>query len=268
MRVFRSMWGLFVPPLIVGVLFVGTWQFIVRVFDIQPFLLPAPSSIGSTLGDNWSKVFDAMIVTGANALVGLVFGVICGVALSFVLMRFNVVNELVTPLAVALNAIPIIVLVPVFNNMFASTTEVPRRLMVTLIVSFIVLLNVAKGLRQVSAIHMELLPSYAASPSDILRKARIPNALSYLFTALKIAAPVAVITAFVAEYFGGSQNGLGYGITSNAAISKTAASWGYVMGACLLGLAFYLAAVLLERLASPGSINQQARGANPRGATA
>ena len=70
-------------------------------------------------------------------------------ALSFLLMRFNVVNELVTPLAVALNAIPIIVLVPVFNNMFASTTEVPRRLMVTLIVSFIVLVNVAKGLRQV-----------------------------------------------------------------------------------------------------------------------
>jgi NitT/TauT family transport system permease protein len=270
MKVLRSIWKVLVPPLIVGVLFVGTWQIIVRVFDLQPFLLPAPSAIGSTLGENWNKVLDAMFVTGANALVGLVFGVICGVALSFVLMRFNVVNELVTPLAVALNAIPIIVLVPVFNNMFASTTEVPRRLMVTLIVSFIVLLNVAKGLRQVNATHMELLRSYAASPSDILRKARIPNAVSYLFTALKIAAPVAVITAFVSEYFGGSQNGLGYGITSNAAISKTAASWGYVVGACLLGLAFYLVAVLLERLVSPssGSINQQARGANPGGATA
>lgn len=270
MSVLRAIWKLLVPPLIVGVLFVGTWQIIVRVFDIKPFLLPAPSSIGSTLGDNWSKVWDATMVTGANALVGLVFGVICGVALSFVLMRFNVVNELVTPLAVALNAIPIIVLVPVFNNMFASTTEVPRRLMVTLIVSFIVLLNVAKGLRQVSATHMELMHSYAASPSDILRKARIPNAVSYLFTALKIAAPVAVITAFVSEYFGGSQNGLGYGITSNAAISRTAASWGYVVGACLLGLVFYLAAVLLERVASPSSrsINQQSRGISPGGATA
>ena len=117
-----------------------------------------------------------MYVTGANALVGLLFGVICGVALSFVLMRFHVVNELVTPLAVALNAIPIIVLVPVFNNMFASTTEVPRRLMVTLIVSFIVLVNVAKGLRQVSATHMELMRSYAASPTEILVKTRIPNA--------------------------------------------------------------------------------------------
>lgn len=285
MRVIRSVWNVLVPPLIVGVLFVGTWEIIVRAFDIQPFLLPAPSSIWSTLGDNWAKVWDAMVVTGANAFVGLLFGVICGVALSFVLMRFNVVNELVTPLAVALNAIPIIVLVPVFNNMFASTTEIPRRLMVTLIVSFIVLLNVAKGLRQVSPIHMELLQSYAASKSEVLRKARIPNATSYLFTALKIAAPVAVITAFVSEYFGGSQNGLGYGITSNAAVSRTAASWGYVIGACLLGLAFYLAAVMLERLASPTArpaprstssprstnqhqTNQHSRGLDPGGATA
>ena len=251
MSALRSVWRVIVPPLIVGGLFVGTWELIVRIFDIQPFLLPAPSAIWSALVDNIDKVWDAMVVTGANAMVGLVFGVICGVALSFVLMRFNVVNELVTPLAVALNAIPIIVLVPVFNNMFSSTTEIPRRLMVTLVVSFIVLVNVAKGLRQVSPVHMELMHSYAASKSEILRKTRIPNALSDLFTALKIAAPVAVITAFVAEYFGGSQNGLGYGITSNAAVSRTATSWAYVIGACTLGLAFYLAAVLIERFASP-----------------
>jgi NitT/TauT family transport system permease protein len=251
MSALRSAGRMIVPPLIVGVLFVGTWELIVRIFDIEPFLLPAPSAIWTALVDNVDKVWDAMMVTGANALVGLLFGVICGVALSFVLMRFNVLNELVTPLAVALNAIPIIVLVPVFNNMFSSTTEVPRRLMVTLVVSFIVLVNVAKGLRQVSPVHMELMRSYAASKSEVLRKTRIPSAISYLFTALKIAAPVAVITAFVAEYFGGSQNGLGYGITSNAAVSRTPASWAYVIGACTLGLAFYGAAVLLERFASP-----------------
>ena len=276
MSVLRSFRDVLVPPLIVGGLFVGVWEVIVRAFDIQPFLLPAPSSIWSTLIENWSKVYDAVVVTGANAFVGLLFGVVVGVALSFVLMRFNVVNELVTPLAVALNAIPIIVLVPVFNNMFASTTEVPRRLMVTLVVSFIVLLNVAKGLRQVSSTHMELLQSYAATKGEILRKARIPNAVGYLFTALKIAAPVAVITAFVAEYFGGSQNGLGYGITSNAAVSRTAAAWGYVVGACVLGLAFYLGAVALERWASPAArtsarqqvTNQPSRSLGSGGATA
>jgi len=269
-----------VPPLIVGGLFIGVWEVVVRLFDIQPFLLPSPSAIWSALRDSWPDVWDAMLVTGQNAFVGLVLGIVVGVALSFVLMRFRVANELVTPLAIALNAIPIIVIVPVLNNMFASTTEVPRRIMVTMIVSFIVLVNVAKGLRQVSATHIELMQSYAASPSAILVKTRIPNAVPYLFTAVKIAAPVAVITAFVAEYFGGSQNGLGYGITSNAASSRTAASWAYVVGACAVGLAFYLVAVAVERFASPSrhaaptsrsprSTNQQqARGLTPGGATA
>ena len=267
--VLRAVW----PPVIVGILFLGTWELIVKAFDIKPYLLPAPSAIWSALVDKWSNVTDAMFVTGQNAFVGLVLGVIFGVALSFVLMRFHVANELVTPLAVALNAIPIIVLVPVFNNMFSSTTEVPRRLMVTLIVSFIVLINVAKGLRQVSSTHLELMRSYAASPSAVLVKTRIPNAVPYLFTALKIAAPVAVITAFVAEYFGGSQNGLGYGITSNAAASRSATTWAYVVGACALGLVFYFVVVGLEKLASPSrraarrSPQQQAGGLAPGGAT-
>lgn len=267
--VLHALW----PPAIVGIIFLGTWELIVRIFDIQPYLLPTPSAIWTALVDKWSNVTDAMFVTGQNAFVGLVLGAIFGIGLSFVLMRFHVANELITPLAVALNAIPIIVLVPVFNNMLSSTTEVPRRLMVTLIVSFIVLVNVAKGLRQVSPTHLELMRSYAASPGAVLVKTRIPNALPYFFTALKIAAPVAVITAFVAEYFGGSQNGLGYGITSNAAASRSATTWAYVVGACALGLTFYFVAVGLEKLASPSrkaapqSSQQQTRGLAPGGAT-
>ena len=74
---------------------------------------------------------------------------------------------------------------------YASTSEVPRRLMVTLVVYFVVLVNVAKGLRQVEATHLELLRSYAATPFEVLRKVRVPNAVPYLFTALKIAARAA-----------------------------------------------------------------------------
>jgi NitT/TauT family transport system permease protein len=137
------------------------------------------------------------------------------------------------------------VLVAIFNNQFATTSEVPRRLMVTLIVYFVILINVAKGLRQVEPTHLELLRSYAASPVQVLRKARIPNAVPYLFTALKIAAPLAVITAFVAEYFGGPQNGLGSRITATVSGSR-AAMWAYVLAAVLLGLLFYVVSVILE----------------------
>jgi len=250
-----------VPPAIVGLAFLALWELIVRGFDLKPYFLPAPSAIAEAFVDNLEQVTDATLQSGSNALVGLIAGTLLGIAASFLLMRFRVVNELATPLAVALNAIPIIVLVSVFNNMFSSTTEVPRRLMVTLIVFFIVLVNVAKGLRQVQPTHLELLRSYAASPAQVLVKARIPNAVPYLFTALKISAPTAVITAFVAEYFGGRQNGLGSRITSSFANSRNAAAWAYVIGACVLGLTFYLVSIALE------NITTHRRGAAPGGAT-
>jgi NitT/TauT family transport system permease protein len=228
----------------------------VKIFDLKPYFLSPPSKIWGQFTENTSLIWDAMKVSGTNALVGLVVGTILGASMSFILSRYKILGEIVTPLAIALNAIPIFVLVAVFNNMYSITSEIPRRLMVTLVVYFIVLVNVAKGLTQVSGTHVELMRSYAASDSEILRKVRIPNAVPYLFTALKIAAPAAVITAFVSEYFGGSQNGLGSRITSNIANSKNAAAWAYVLGACLLGLAFYLISIIVENVATPGGVKR------------
>jgi NitT/TauT family transport system permease protein len=131
--------------------------------------------------------------------------------------------------------------------------------MVTLVVYFIVLVNVAKGLTQVKGTHVELMRSYAASDFEILRKVRVPNAKPYLFTALKIAAPASVITAFVSEYFGGSQNGLGSRITSNIANSRNATAWAYVLGACLLGLGFYIISVLMENATRKGGTTVEAK---------
>lgn len=248
-------------PAIFGAVFVGLWELLVQAFDIQPYFLPAPSAVIDALFDNVGNVFDATRVSGANALVGLIAGVVVGVLGSFLLMRFNLLNEMVSPLAVALNATPIVVIVTILQGMYASTSELPRRIMVMLIVMFIMLVNVSKGLRQVSPTHLELMRSYAASPREILVKTRIPNALPYFFTALKIAAPTSVITAFVAEYFGGRQNGLGYFIPSNFAGSKNAVAWAYVLGACALGLTFYLISIIAENLAN------QKRGPAPGGGT-
>jgi NitT/TauT family transport system permease protein len=254
----RSLVAAVWPPVVFGAVALLLWELAVKAFDWKEYFLPAPSVIWQAFVDRNEIVREATLVSGRNALVGLLIGTALGVVMAFVLVRFRVLDDMVSPLAVAVNAVPIIVLVSVFNNQYGSTSEVPRRLMVTLIVYFVVLVNVAKGLRQVEATHLELLRSYAASPFEVLRKARVPNAVPYLFTALKIAAPLAVITAFVAEYFGGPQNGLGYGITSNVSASR-ASMWAYVLAAMLLGLMFYLVAIALEGLIT------QHRGMNPRG---
>lgn len=241
------------PPLVFGVGFLTVWELIVKGFGLKPFVLPAPTAIWSAFTERFSDVVDKTQLTGSNALVGLVLGVLLGTAMSFVMMRFRVLDQIVTPLAVGLNAIPIVVIVPVLNNMlFGTSSQVPRRLMVMLIVFFVVLVNVSKGLRQVDSIHLELMRSYAASPTEILRKVRIPNALPYLFTALKISAPLAVITAFVSEYFGGPQNGLASAVTNSLNGSKDV-TWAYVIGASTLGLMFYLVSVALESAAGKNS---------------
>lgn len=243
-----------VAPVVFGVGFLLLWEGAVKLFNLKPYFLAPPSKILEQFFSNFSLIRQAATVSGTNAFIGLLVGTIAGVLMSFVLSRFGVLNRLITPLAVALNAIPIFVLVAVLNNMFSITSEIPRRIMVTLVVYFIVLVNVAKGLTQVRSTHIELMRSFAASDAAILRKVRIPNALPYLFTSLKIAAPASVITAFVSEYFGGSQNGLGSRIVSNIANSKNASAWAYVVGACLLGLVFYGISVVLENGASRGAV--------------
>jgi NitT/TauT family transport system permease protein len=253
-RVIRAIW----PPVVFGALLLVAWQGAVKAFDWKPYFLPTPTSIADRFVQYIYLIRPATWTSGMNAFVGLVAGTIAGIVVAFALMRFKVLNELVTPLAIALNAIPIVVLVGVLTKLYPPTSEVPRRLMVTLVVYFVVLVNVAKGLREVQPTHLELLRSYAASPLAVIRKARIPNAVPYLFTALKIAAPTAVITSFVSEYFGGQQNGLGYRITTYLR-RDAALGWAFVFAAIFLGLAFYLVSIALESL-----INQQ-RGRGPQG---
>lgn len=248
-----------VPPLIFGAGFIALWELAVKGLDLKPYFLAAPSTIWQMFVENFGLIWGATKVSGSNALIGLLVGTFFGIVMSLVLSRFRILNDIVTPLAIALNAVPIFVLVAVLNNMFSITSEIPRRIMVVLVVYFIVLVNVARGLTQVSPTHVELMKSYAASDVAILRKVRIPNAVPFLFTALKVAAPASVITAFVSEYFGGSQNGLGNRITSNIAASRNAVAWAYVLGACLLGLAFYVVSSLLEEAATPGKSTRRTR---------
>jgi NitT/TauT family transport system permease protein len=239
------------PPLIVGVGVLLAWQMFVEVRHIKPYLLPAPSAIWHQIATNRGGIIHAARVTGTNAFIGLVAGTALGAAGGAVASRFRILGELTTPVAVAVNAIPIIVLIPIFNNMFSTTSAIPRRLMVTIIVFFPIFMNTLRGLTQVDATKEELMRSYAASEWTILRKVRVPNALPFFFTGLKIASSLSVITAVVAEYFGGLQDGLGSHIVDAASNSAYGRAWAFVAASCLLGLVFYFLAVAGERIIVP-----------------
>jgi NitT/TauT family transport system permease protein len=239
------------PPVVVGLLALGGWQLFVVGGRVAAYVLPSPSAIGTEFWSDRDIVVRVSLASGANALVGLVCGALAGIVAALVASRFRIVAEASIPAVAALNALPIIALAPIFNNMFATTSSIPRRLVVAIVVFFPVFLNTWRGLREVAGVHRELMDSYAAGGWAFARKVRLPGALPFFFTGLRQAASLAVIAAVVSEYFGGLQNGLGSRITSAAAVTAYAQAWAFVVGACALGLLFYACVLMLERIAMP-----------------
>ena len=239
------------PPVIWGVLFLVAWERLVVWRHIKPFVLPQPSRIWEQLRINRTGIFDTAKATGANALWGLVIGTVLALSVAFVAQRFEVMKQLIAPLSAAANTMPIVALGPIFYNIFGTTSLTARRMVVALVVFFPVFVNVLKGLTQVDPVHRELMQSYAATDLQVLRRVRMPNALPFLLTGLRIAASLAVIAAVVVEYFGGLQNGLGSRVTSAMKQSATAKAWAYIGAACALGLIFYVGALVTEWLATP-----------------
>ncbi|WP_305784142.1 ABC transporter permease [Symbioplanes lichenis] len=242
------------PPLVVGLVVLALWELTVSLGRIAPFILPAPSAIGHELLVQRGNIWSAALASGLNALVGLAWGSVAGVLLAMAASRFRLLSDVSVPVAAVLNALPIIALAPILNNMFESTSSVPRRLVAGIIVFFPVFLNTLRGLREVDPVHRDLMTSYAASGWTFTRLVRLPGALPFVFTGLRQASSLAVIAAVVAEYFGGLQNGLGSRITSAAAFTAYPRAWAFVVGACVLGLVFYLVTLLLERLVLPPSV--------------
>jgi NitT/TauT family transport system permease protein len=235
----------------VGVAVIVLWELTVTLGRIAPFIVPAPSAIWRQLVEQRVNVWQAALASGANALIGLIVGTVVGVLAAMAASRFRPLSEVSVPFAAVLNALPIIALAPILNNMFETTSSVPRRIVTAIIVFFPIFVNTLRGLREVDPTHRELMQSYAAGGWTFARKVRLPGALPFVFTGLRQASSLAVIAAVVAEYFGGLQNGLGSRITSAAAFTAYPRAWAFVVGACLLGLVFYLSTLLLERLAMP-----------------
>ncbi|MDE1045939.1 MAG: ABC transporter permease subunit [Candidatus Nanopelagicales bacterium] len=239
------------PPILVAAIFLGGWQLLVVVQDLKPFLLPAPSLIASEFSSGATLMWGAAYYTATTAFLGLIFGTVLGLITALLAQRFITVGKLAAPLAAGLATVPIIALTPILNNMFNITSRTPRVLVTAIIVLFPIFVNVTRGLIQVNATQLELMRSLNATPRTTLRVLRVPNAIPFFFTGLKIAAPLAVIAALVAEYFGGPQQGLGSRIASAAANTAYGRAWAYVLAAIITGLIFYLAIIALERLVTP-----------------
>lgn len=233
-------------PVLFGVVFLGVWQVLVTALDVAEFVIPSPLAILGQFAGNLDTVVAGSLRTGGNALVGLVIGTIVGVLAAVVASLWRVADTLGAPLVAALSVMPIVALAPVLYAMYGAGVETARQLVASLAVLIPVYLNTLRGLRQVRPVHRDLMRVFAATPWQQQLTVTLPTAAPYLFTGLRIASSLAVISALVAEYFGGPVGGLGKSITSAAASSNYSLAWAYVLGAILLGLVFYCVALGVE----------------------
>lgn len=239
-------------------LFVGgivAWEVIVGALGLRAFILPKPSAIVAALADNWATgrfgLLPSWQATTVEAVGGLAIGTVAAVATAFLTARWATARNTLIPIGVAAGAIPIIAFAPLMNNWFGALSPLSKMMMAAVLVYFPVMVNVTRGLIAAEPAALELMRSYAASEWTVLRKVRVPTALPFFFTALKVATTLSLIGAIVGEYFGGSSLVLGRIIVQASSALRFDVTWAAVLLAALTGIVFYLAVVILERIFIP-----------------
>jgi NitT/TauT family transport system permease protein len=238
-------WG---PAAVVLSLVLVGWQEAIRVLHIKRFLLPKPTAIAHAFWHD-RELWHAGWFTFQEALGGFAIG--CGFAIlvAIVLARFPRVSSAVMPYAIAANAVPIIAFAPITNAWFSPLNKSSKMAVAAVLCFFPVLVNTLRGLRSVRPSSVELMRSYAAGELEIFRRVRFPTALPFIFTSLKVASVLAMIGAVVGEYFGGGLNALGVQIKSAASLFDFETAWAAIVVACILGIGFYAAVAVVERVA-------------------
>jgi NitT/TauT family transport system permease protein len=238
----------YVPALLVLVGGIALWQGLVTALSIKKFLLPKPTEIMQALAENWSFLWHAGIATFEMALGGFAIGVVLGVVTALALARWRFLGSALLPYAIAANAIPVIAFAPIFNNWFGLLNPVSKMAIASVLCFFPVMINMLRGLTSVHPSSIDLMRSYGAGETSMLRRVRIPNSLPFLFSGLKVATVLAMIGAIVSQYFGGLRTtSLGLFIKEKAALAFFAESWAAVVVASLLGVSFYLFVTAIER---------------------
>jgi NitT/TauT family transport system permease protein len=239
-----------VTPIGVFVVALLLWEALVLIFKPPVFLLPSPLQIWTSLAGNAANLFSYGLNTFLEALGGFVVGCGLGLLVAMIVARFRLMSEVLVPIAVASNSIPIVAMAPIAIVWFGIGPE-SKIAIVAVMCFFPTLVSAVRGLNAASPDAVALLRSYAASDWQIFAKLRVPTALPFIFNAFKICTAVSMIGAIVAEFFGGAVNYLGVYIKTEASILRTPNAWAAIVVACIFGLGFYIAVVLAERALMP-----------------
>jgi len=188
-------------PVAAIVAFLLVWWQSVEIFDIKPFIAPSPVAVAGVLYERFGMLMTNLLPTAIEAFCGFLLGNFAAISLATVFVYRKTMEEALFPIAVMVNTIPVVAKAPILVLLLGNGME-PKIAIAAIICFFPTLVNMTRGLRDVRPEQLELMRILSATPREVFFKIRVPNALPYLFSALKIAASTAVIGAIVGEWIG------------------------------------------------------------------
>lgn len=237
------------PPLAFAFLVLVLWEVFVYITAVNALLLPAPSQIAVSLGENAALFARNAVITLSEILIGFALGASVGVALGVLLSYSRIFERSVYPWLVASQMVPIVAVAPILVVWFGFTL-VPKVLVVALICFFPVVVNTVDGLQSVDRQMINLMRTLGASQVTTMRKVRIPWAMPFVFSGLKIAMALAVVGAVFGEWVG-SNAGLGYLMLAFNNQLATTDLFAAVIVLSAMGIALFFLVGGVERLVIP-----------------
>ncbi len=190
------------------VLMLGIWEISIHVLEVADFILPPPSLIFARLWASLPLLLRHASVTLTEAVLGFLLGASTGIVCALAMARSRIIERALSPLVISSQTFPKEALAPLFVVWFGFGI-VPKVIIAGLISFFPVVVNTTRGLISVDPLILDLMRSLSATPRQVFLKVRLPNAVPYIFAALKICVTLSVIGAVVGEFVGASA-GLGH----------------------------------------------------------
>ncbi|WP_311028693.1 ABC transporter permease [Mesorhizobium koreense] len=200
-------WRQRILPVIAFLALLVLWEATVVMLHVKAYIAPAPSVVLKTLYENYPMLLHNLVPTVVESLSGFMLGNLAAAAVAVFFVYNKAVEEALFPIAVMINTIPVVAKAPILV-LLLGTGFAPKIVIAGMICFFPMLVNMVRGLRDVNAQQLELMHVISASQLEIFTKLRFRNSLPYLFSALRITAPVSVIGAIIAEWIG-SDLGIG-----------------------------------------------------------
>lgn len=237
-------------PLLFGFWLIVLWELVVRGFHVPAVLLPPPSMIGARFAASVPILWADFQQTFLKAVI---FGYAVGCGSAFItailIDRSPFLQRGLMPIGNLVSALPIVGIAPIMVMWFGFDWQ-SKAAVVIVMTFFPMLVNTIAGLAASNTIDRDMMKTYAANYWQTLFKMRLPQALPFIFNALKINSTLALIGAIVAEFFGTPIVGMGFRISTEVGRMNVDMVWAEIAVAALAGSAFYGLVALIERAAT------------------